>query len=531
MRRRHLPAAEPDPSAIDGALSAMNADQLRELVRDILPWLDNPTHGRVVNRLIDRAARGEPGWAPPRPSKSNVAGIVSFAEAARHVGSADPSDVDGYLRQGSSAFLSKDYAAAYSIFRALLIPIGDCEIDLGQHELVDEVLGAEVADCAAQYVVSMYMTAVPDRRPEAVRKALSEVRGIGYLWEPLREMERVAVEPLPQFDDFLPRWRAAVEDEAVRPRRRDWDTDENRWLREVVRRIEGAEGLGRVARLTRRAEDLRAWCGVLLETGDWKAALSAYEEAAEIVTEKAFWRGEFLDGAALTAQELGRKDLPARLERAWREAPSMLRLRRWMGSAESRAAVRKRAGEALEACPTKAHRQRAFLHVLVGDLNEAAKLLSDAPGLGWSDSEHPGHLLFPVFSGILRDDGPGPGSDPGPHTDRWTKFEEREWTISEREGPHLETPGIDDVCKMAGVGGGVTEEARSAMLQAMRKVAENRLAGVVSCKRRRHYGHAALLVGTCAALDPAPDAADWVAKIRAEYRRYPALQRELDEAL
>lgn len=190
MRRRHLPVPKPDPSAIDGALSALSEDQLRELVRDILPWLDDPAHARVVNRLIDRAARGESGWAPPRPSKRDVSGIVSFAEAARRIGSADPSDVDGYLRQGSSAFLGKDYAAAYSIFRALLLPIGDCEIDLGQHELVDEVLGVEVADCAAQYVVSMYMTAVPDRRAEAVRKALSEVRGIGHLWEPLREMKQ-----------------------------------------------------------------------------------------------------------------------------------------------------------------------------------------------------------------------------------------------------------------------------------------------------------------------------------------------------
>jgi hypothetical protein len=108
-----------------------------------------------------------------------------------------------------------------------------------------------------------------------------------------------------------------------------------------------------------------------------------------------------LDGAALAAQQLGRKDLSPWLERAWRAEPSMLRLRRWLGSARGKAAIRRRAAEALAACPKQAHRQRAFLHVLQGDYDPAAKLLASAPGLGWPDSEHPGHLLFHVFRQLL----------------------------------------------------------------------------------------------------------------------------------
>lgn len=74
-----------------------------------------------------------------------------------------------------------------------------------------------------------------------------------------------------------------------------------------------------------RADDLRAWCRALVEAKDWKAALAA--------------------------RQLGRRHLPARLERAWREAPSLLRLRRWLGSAGSTSALNKRAAAALEACP------------------------------------------------------------------------------------------------------------------------------------------------------------------------------------
>jgi len=36
-----------------------------------------------------------------------------------------------------------------------------------------------------------------------------------------------------------------------------------------------------------------------------------------------------------------------------------------------------------------------------GEFEAAAKLLASAPGLGWSDSEHPGHMLFHVFCQLL----------------------------------------------------------------------------------------------------------------------------------
>ena len=152
---------------------------------------------------------------------------------------------------------------------------------------------------------------------------------------------------------------------------------------------------------TRRSADLQAWCRALMEAGDWKAALAANEEAVETVIDKAYSEGEFLDGAALAAQELGRKDLPERLALAWRKAPSMLRLRRWLGACGSNGVLKNRAAAAIEACPGKAHRQKAFLHVVLGDFEATAKLLASAPGFGWLDGEHPGHLLFPILCRLL----------------------------------------------------------------------------------------------------------------------------------
>lgn len=162
-------------------------------------------------------------------------------------------------------------------------------------------------------------------------------------------------------------------------------------------------GLERVARETKKPEALRAWCKALVEKAQWARALRAYDVAAEMAGES-HWLGEFLDGAALAAQQLGRRDVTKRLQAAWTGAPSLVRLLRWLGAGNpSASTVLKRAKQALERPPTKADRQIGLLHLLTGNVGDAAKLLAKAPGLGWSRDGHPGHLLFPAFAGLLSD--------------------------------------------------------------------------------------------------------------------------------
>ena len=529
MRRQQGSKSRPDSSVIDEALDAMGAEDLRELVRGALSWLGDITHARLTGEVIARAAGGEKGWTPSGPGDEDVAEVLTFADAAQRIGYADPSDVDLYLQQGMNTFLSRDYHAASRIFRALLIPISEGEIDLGQDEMVDEVLGVDVADCAAQYVVATYMTSVSAKRARAVMTAIDDMSYTGNFWQPLRELERVAVESLPGYDDFLQAWRALVQEAAAGKQRNDWDTDLNCWLREVVERIEGVDGLAAVARSTRRSEDLHAWCQALVEARDWKAAMAAYEEAAGIVTDEVYPQGNFLDGAALAAQELGRRDLPRRFERAWRSEPSPLRLRRWLGSSGTRAVLRKRSKSALEACPGKARRQRAFLHVLLGDSAAAARLLAAAPGLGWSDREHPGHLLFPLFCRQLGGDTRDLVLDAWPLDDRCMEMEELELLALDRDEPRLPNPTEEDIATLAGIGTVDGKKERASLLRAMRTTAEKRLEGVTKNKRRRYYGHAAFLAAACVTVDGSMASKEWMATIRDRYRRFPALKREFEE--
>jgi hypothetical protein len=117
----------------------MTAPELRAFVHAVLDEFEDEQRGRVIDSLMTRAARGDAGWKPNRPPSRIVNDARSFADAAQRVGHADPDDVSEYLRLASKAFLASDHASARAIFEALLIPISTVDIDLGQHELVDDV--------------------------------------------------------------------------------------------------------------------------------------------------------------------------------------------------------------------------------------------------------------------------------------------------------------------------------------------------------------------------------------------------------
>lgn len=509
----------------------MDADALRDVVRDLLLELDDRTHARVVTDLVERAARGSEAWSPKAPSDREVREIVEFIEDAKRRGNADPVDIDAYLQRGTNAFLAGDYAAARTIFLTVLQPIVDAEIDLGQHEMIEDVLGSDLTACAAQYVVSGYMLAPSEQRAEVVFGMIDEAADLGGFTRPLERLEKIAVEPLPGWEAFLPAWRAVLEKRSSAdscPRR---SRLKSKWLQEVVRRTGGTNGLADLARGSRSADDLRAWCQSLEDTGDWKAALEANAEAAELVNDKSGeYRASFLDRAALAAEQLQRKDFAARLEAAWQAGPTPIRLARWLATSGSKAVVRKRATKALEQCPKRQPRQLAFLHVLLGNLEDAASLLTKAPGLGWSYANHPGHFLFAAFERLLARD---PANlVPVLHRRRRaavvTILDPSEIPGRFDKEPHLPTPDIEKLLALATSSDAIDANVRDSMLRAMKHAATKRLAALVKNKRRAHYGHAAYLAAVCAALDESATT-EWIRKLRSEYSRHSSLQRAFDE--
>jgi hypothetical protein len=349
-----------------------------------LEKLDEDVRATIVDGLVARAAKGTTGWTPARPSRRVVAEAQSFADAARRIRHADAEDVTEHLRLAMRAFLAGDHSTARAVFEAILPPIASVEIDLGQHELVEEVLGIDAHVCVAQYVTSVYTTTPVRDRAHAILRTIEDVRGVATLSDPVKAMEDVTAGAVPDLDAFLPLWVKRLE--RLRPSTDEWDAPHERWLRDAVFRMEGVDGLERLVRKTRRPQACLAWCDAVAERKDWPAALRAAVACARLVRHS-HWRGRLLDGAALAAQELGRSDLSKRLDSAWRAAPTLARLLRWLAAGDAGGeSLRNKAARAMAACPKAPARQFGLLRVLLDDIPAAAALLANAPGLGWSRS-------------------------------------------------------------------------------------------------------------------------------------------------
>ncbi len=181
----------------------MSTADLRTTVRAILDELDDDVRARIVDRLVARAAKAAAGWTPTPPSQRFVVKAQSFADAARRIGHADAEDVTEHLRRATRAFLAGDHSTARAVFEAILPPIASMEIDLGQHELVEEVLGIDAHMCVAQYVATVY-TATPMRdRVDAILRTIEDVEGVATLSDPVKAMEDVMAGALPDLDAFL----------------------------------------------------------------------------------------------------------------------------------------------------------------------------------------------------------------------------------------------------------------------------------------------------------------------------------------
>ena len=512
-------------------LSALPAEALREVIAEALEWQGEGPRGKLEEALLRRVAAAGGAAAPP---SAQVNEVERFAAAAQRVGYADPSEVDDALQQGITASRAGDHATACAIFRALLLPIANADIDLGQDELAEEVLSVDLHDCTARYLAAVYMTTPVAGRVDAIAAAVDETNGLAYFSDPVEELQAALGGTLPDRDAFLSAWISRLERDAKRAS--PWESEKERWLRVAIGRRDGVAGLERIARTTRHPEAAQAWCDAVKAAGDVSKLLRAYETSATLVTTRG-WRGNFLDGAALAARLLGRKDANKKLEAAWLGAPSLTRLLRWLLSGEpTSVTLRKRAASALKASPTKSPRLVGFLHLLVGDIGSAAMRLARAPGLGWSNGDHPGHLLFPVFAWMLG--GAPKGSVRAElaqvllhplDLEDVAEFALLDEAVTEQDArPRLPTPSAIDALQRAEATRPLTVQERGVMLTAMKDAATKRTDGVLGEKRRRHYGHAAALVACCVELEDGTDSdSPWAEALRTRTSRFPAFQEAL----
>ena len=211
MGRQRFPRKEAGGGDdVAAALRALDADALRAFIGETLERLDHDERAPIEDALLRRAAaRG--GYRPAAPSPEIVDEVLEFANAARRIGQAEPMEVDEYLRRGITASLAGDHAIARRVFEALLLPIAEAEIDLGQHEMVEEVLSVDLHDCVGRYLLAIYLETPVRARVDAIVTAIEKVNGLGALIEPVRAMEEALGHALPESDAFLDAWIKRLE--------------------------------------------------------------------------------------------------------------------------------------------------------------------------------------------------------------------------------------------------------------------------------------------------------------------------------
>ncbi len=78
------------------------------------------------------------------------------------------------------------------MFEALLLPVAQGDLNLGQHEMVGEVLNIDRHVTVAHYVASVYTTTPLGGRANAVYSAITDVEGVVSLANPIGDMEGVS---------------------------------------------------------------------------------------------------------------------------------------------------------------------------------------------------------------------------------------------------------------------------------------------------------------------------------------------------
>jgi len=99
--------------------------------------------------------------------------------------------------------------------------------------------------------------------------------------------------------------------------------------------------------------------------------------------------------------------------------------------------------------------------------------------------------------------------------------------------PTLRTPSAGALVRAVRSSLTVSAADADTAIKAMHAAAEKRVEGILGNSRRRHYGHAAVLVASCVACAPKgqhAEAARWAGEIRQRYWRRHAFRQELAKA-
>lgn len=155
------------------AAASLDAEELRAVLRDALGGPDLGWNGPLIDGLLQQASRSRSGWRPQAPGGSFRKDLERFLQKGRNGADVDPEEAAAFLRKARQAFFAGQYDLAREAFEPLLDSIGSAELEMGFHELPDEVLTVDLSECARLFLVSVYLSSPRRDRARDVREALA----------------------------------------------------------------------------------------------------------------------------------------------------------------------------------------------------------------------------------------------------------------------------------------------------------------------------------------------------------------------
>jgi hypothetical protein len=530
-RRPARPAPEADLDSFESALSSLSLDALRRFTRDHLRGLDLEARRAFAETLIGFAAR-HGGWRPARAADALLLeDIRSFVRLAARGIEVSPDAIDVLFDRANKVFFAGEMELARDAYEALLRPLADAEIYLGQHEMYSEVLRNDLGDVVARYRVAVWTSAPPEQRAEALWNAVFWTHDLESWGTPLEQLERAAIGPLSGWEEFLPTWDAWVEAHwNTTPAHHRVNLDALR--KEAALRARGADGLQQIAERSESPALWSEWIRALLRDGRLREALSACDTALARCAPTDYRRRTLARMAARVALALADTTaLERTLHREWTLDRDLASLLDWAARDRQSAEVLSTRLDAEAVWIAKDARLQGITHLLCGRYQDAMRALDR------SEAEE----LAPAMAWILLRGATSPslgaiGASIGLSSTSGTQ----DHAIARGSLPEDALPSYPAVALAELLPGLVAWRPPSeADLREMQSTLE-RLAGTyldeaTSAKRRSAYARSAHFAVVCAearAQGGAPAGArELLARIAHERRRWPAFRDELEKAV
>jgi hypothetical protein len=523
------------PDTLRAHLEQLDAAALREVITEMGADLEPEELARLVDIATRKLVKAKGRRALPSGEDPQrlVADVSRYARSIKVTARGNPSDLDALFTRLNAAWMRGEHEA----FRVGMMDIVGAlhsGVDLGHDELYSEVLSTDVYELAKRLLVSVYLTTSGDERPAAIAK-VNDAMGVLMAAEdtPIRAMEEVALERLPDLDEFARAWAAHLRAQVGTGRANGaWAFEQQ--LREATSRSAGTSGLAELARSSKAVADYEAWAEALRSGGDPAAAARAAREGAEAMAD-GYQRANVFTLAARTG--LGRKKTSEPdLRAALLADPSALRLRRWLATV---AAKKRRSAVCELELSTNDAAAMAIVHALRGDWAAVAKLIEKGAPLGWSGLDHAGQVgveaivwaLAPASSRVKQlakrstDDIPGL-DDPG----AWLEED-----LASLDGlDKLAAPTLTELLDELEPLRPSAAEAKT-LRAAISKAALARVEAVAGNSRRSRYDDAARLVALAATLHTeagdAKAATSVVSKARDATGRKWSFTQAIDQAV